>query len=93
MHAQVKVLHQISTRVNRFSHFMHFCNLILANIAFWSKRAGGLTSSSRSAALTSYIQSIVARELCKGRHVIWIVGQLVGLFGNTACRLLDAFVI
>lgn len=43
--------------------------------------------------LTSDIEAIITGKLGERRHVVWVVGELVGLFCYTARRLLDAVVI
>lgn len=43
--------------------------------------------------LTSDVEAIIAGELGERRHVVWVVGELVGLLCYTARRLLDAVVI
>lgn len=43
--------------------------------------------------LTSYIQSVVAGELCKRRHVVGVIRQHVGLLCDAPGRLLDALIV
>lgn len=43
--------------------------------------------------LTSYIQTIVTGKLCKGRHIVGIIGKVVSLLCNTLCSLQDAVIV
>uniref|UniRef100_A0A0E9TX64 Uncharacterized protein n=1 Tax=Anguilla anguilla TaxID=7936 RepID=A0A0E9TX64_ANGAN len=47
----------------------------------------------RQPQLTAYVEAVVAGELGERRHVVWVVGQLVGLLRDAAGRLLDALVV
>lgn len=49
--------------------------------------------NTRSCLHTSYIQAIVTGKLCKRRHVVGVVGQVMGLLCDALRSLQDAVIV